>query len=242
MVEHELGDEKVRVYQEWLERSLTLMGDQFYLLGPDLRCLLVNPPAQTAAGRPESELIGHSFLQVYPDIAGTRFDDELCKALVDREPQYFTFDFPPWGGRVQSALYPTPDAVAVIVSNPSIPNEGMDLTQTQELNSAEVVQLRRIHELRVLRETAQHHMQSTRALAAKLLFAKLDLAMTLLDCAARARVPDSALRAIAAARKAHHEGMKLRGRLQLDGMQIERLSSQLGLLHIKLGYFDSIIF
>jgi PAS domain S-box-containing protein len=114
-----------------LRLALTSIQDQFYLLDDQWRYTLVNRRFIELSGFAESELIGHSLFERFPDLRGTVFETELRTAVRTQSARRFEFYYVPWKRWFESAVYPAADCVAVLVT---------DITERKQ--SQEAIRLR----------------------------------------------------------------------------------------------------
>ena len=100
-----------------LRVALSSIRDQFYLLDRNWRFVLVNPRVTETTGKSESELLGRSIFELYPDLVGSRFEAELAAAARSGEPHRFQYEYTPWQRCFESAVYPAGDGVAVLTTD-----------------------------------------------------------------------------------------------------------------------------
>jgi diguanylate cyclase (GGDEF)-like protein/PAS domain S-box-containing protein len=103
-----------RVPQELSAASvLDSMSDGFVALDRGWRFTYVNTRGAEIQGRPAESLVGRNLFEVYPEAAGTPFEQAYRKAMVERVPTHVEAYYPPWDRWFDQHVYPTADGIAV---------------------------------------------------------------------------------------------------------------------------------
>ncbi len=81
--------------------------EAFVAVDRDFRYIWVNTEAERLLGIPRDRLLGNSIWQIFPDIAGTVFEEKSRQALRERTTVEFESYHPPWDRWFYSKIYPT---------------------------------------------------------------------------------------------------------------------------------------
>jgi PAS domain S-box-containing protein len=73
----------------------------------------VNEEGVRLTGRSRKDLMGRSIWQVFPDLAGTAFENEARRAFADGEPARLEFLYEPLGGWADVRMYPSGAGLAI---------------------------------------------------------------------------------------------------------------------------------
>ncbi|MBS0419472.1 MAG: response regulator [Proteobacteria bacterium] len=87
--------------------------DPFYALDQDFRFTYINQRAVDYFQRPREQLLGRSLWELFPETAGSRFEMEFRRALLQRRPSEFEALSPISQRWIEVHLYPTPRGVAI---------------------------------------------------------------------------------------------------------------------------------
>ena len=100
-----------------LQRVLSGMQDQFYVLDGAWRYVFVNERVLECVGRGADALLGHCIWDLFPDLVGTDFQRQLAEAVSDGQPRRFEFHHAKRERWFENAVHPTPDGLVVQVSD-----------------------------------------------------------------------------------------------------------------------------
>jgi PAS domain S-box-containing protein len=87
--------------------------DPFYALDQDFRFTYINQRAVDYFQRPREALLGRSLWELFPETAGSRFEIEYRRALLQRRPCEFEALSPISQRWIEVHVYPTPRGVAI---------------------------------------------------------------------------------------------------------------------------------
>jgi len=96
-----------------LNETLARMGDGFFFVGPDLRYQYVNPRALEMTGKKREEIVGKTYLQIWPELADSGLDRKIRQSLQESGlPTRLEFESPSkrW---FEIAIYPTPPGSSI---------------------------------------------------------------------------------------------------------------------------------
>ena len=111
-VEQELANSHMR-----LATILGTISDAFFTLDRRWRLTFVNDRAAAYFQRTKEELLGRSFLALFPDMAGSIFELSKRKAMEEGRTAAFEAYYEPLGLWVEERDYPSPDGVTVLFSD-----------------------------------------------------------------------------------------------------------------------------
>ena len=100
-----------------LDTTLQSITDAFAVLDREWRYIYVNQAAMATLGTSESDLIGRSFWDVFPDVIGTRLEAEYRRAVEEQCPVEFEYFYAGWNRWYLNRIYPSETGVSVFFSN-----------------------------------------------------------------------------------------------------------------------------
>ncbi|HWQ34304.1 MAG TPA: ATP-binding protein [Blastocatellia bacterium] len=103
--------------REQLERVLASINDQFIVLDREWRYVYVNERVVQTTGRRREDLLGRKIWELFPDTVGTAFYHELHRAAAEQQPARFEFHYSPWDRWFENRIYPSPEALTILVSD-----------------------------------------------------------------------------------------------------------------------------
>lgn len=97
-----------------IQRVLETMPSAFFLLDDTWRFVYVNTAAARMLGRPREQLLGGVIWDLFPDAAGTMFEEGYRGAVADGQPRRFEEYYPPPLDRwYEVRAWPGPDGLSV---------------------------------------------------------------------------------------------------------------------------------
>jgi PAS domain S-box-containing protein len=99
--------------KEQLESILASITDGFASLDRSWRYRYVNQEGARILGRPAEDILGKSLWEIFSYAIGTRFEQVLKKAMVERVPQEFEEYYRPLGGWFSVRIFPAPDGLSI---------------------------------------------------------------------------------------------------------------------------------
>jgi PAS domain S-box-containing protein len=119
ITERKQAEEALRTAQRRSETILESITEAFYALDEHLRFTYLNERAlarmRTALGEglTHSDVLGKNYLELFPELVGTAFDELYHIALGEQEPVRFEAYSPPSGGWVEVHVYPSKEGLSV---------------------------------------------------------------------------------------------------------------------------------
>ena len=96
-----------------LETVLDSISDGFILYDRNWQIMYINKRAEEMARMPRASILGKTIGEVYPEIAGSEFEQRLKKAAADGKPDRFEFHFERYHQWFEINAYPSEYGVAV---------------------------------------------------------------------------------------------------------------------------------
>jgi signal transduction histidine kinase len=125
---------------ERVNTILESITDAFFALDREWCFTYVNAEAERLLRRRRADLLGASIADRFPEIVGTRFQQECSRAIADGVSVEFTDFYPPLGAWFTVHAYPSADGLAIYFQ---------DVTELREMEQAREDFLRAItHDLR----------------------------------------------------------------------------------------------
>jgi PAS domain S-box-containing protein len=99
--------------QQRIASILESITDGFFATDRQWRFTYVNREAERILGRPSSALLGKNVLDEFPNLVGTRFEQEGRRALAENVTVTFEERYPSSNAWFEIRAYPTPDGLSV---------------------------------------------------------------------------------------------------------------------------------
>ena len=133
--------------------TLENMGDAFHVIDAEERFVYFNSTARRLfanQGLDPDAMLGQNVWQLFPEVEGTEVQEEVRRALRDRIPTVFDFEYAPWQRWFVVRVFPGPDGgVAVHLTDTT---EMHELREDVEASAAEAHD--HLRKLQLLYETA----------------------------------------------------------------------------------------
>ncbi|PZV07330.1 MAG: hypothetical protein DCF32_07650 [Leptolyngbya sp.] len=100
-----------------LDITLQSITDSFAVLDREWRYVYVNQAAIATLGKTESELIGQSFWDIFPDVIGTRLEAEYRRAVSEQCTVEFENFYAGWNRWYHNRLYPSETGVSIFFAD-----------------------------------------------------------------------------------------------------------------------------
>ncbi len=100
-----------------LDITLQSITDAFAVLDQEWRYAYVNQAAIATLGKTESELIGQSFWDIFPDVIGTRLEAEYRRAVAEQCTVEFENFYAGWNRWYHNRLYPSEAGVSIFFAD-----------------------------------------------------------------------------------------------------------------------------
>ncbi|WP_254768050.1 PAS domain S-box protein [Salinilacihabitans rarus] len=101
-----------RVERE-LRESFDRVTDAFLALDDEWRFTYVNDRAEDILEREESDLLGRTFLEVFPGVAGSAFEYEAVTAMTNQEPRTVEGYYEPMDAWIEARVFPSATGISV---------------------------------------------------------------------------------------------------------------------------------
>ncbi|MFC4542189.1 PAS domain S-box protein [Halosolutus amylolyticus] len=101
-----------RVQQE-LGESFERVTDAFFALDTEFRFTYVNDRAGELIEFEPEELVGREFLDVFPGMRGTAFEEQSLEAMTEQEPRTLERYYDPYDMWVEARIYPSRSGISV---------------------------------------------------------------------------------------------------------------------------------
>lgn len=111
-----LAEEKLARSNRHTEDILSSITDAFFTFDPDLRYVYVNKATTEMFGLSESEFLGKSLDDLFPDIEGSIFHREIKQALKEKTPRVFENYYAPLDRWFENRVYPAENGLSVFTS------------------------------------------------------------------------------------------------------------------------------
>jgi diguanylate cyclase (GGDEF)-like protein/PAS domain S-box-containing protein len=113
ITEHKATREEARRLAERLTTTLESITDAFFTLDPEWRFTYINREAERVMARSRDDLLGRNMWQEYPDLRGTRVEQEYAQAIEARRTAEFEFYYPAWETWFEIHAYPSEEGLAI---------------------------------------------------------------------------------------------------------------------------------
>lgn len=125
-------EEKLEETNRRVENILSSISDSFYRFDREFRFVYVNEATTKMFGLTETEFLGKTLWEVFPEVEGSRFHTEVLLAFNEQRAVVFENYYPPFDRWFENRVYPSPDGISVFTT--------------------EITEKKRAEELRVERE------------------------------------------------------------------------------------------
>ena len=98
------------------ETVLQSITDAFAVLDHEWRYTYVNPATTRLLMRSESELLGHCFWDVFPDVIGTTLETEYRRAIAEQRTIEFEYCYEKWNRWYLNRIYPCEIGASIFFS------------------------------------------------------------------------------------------------------------------------------
>ncbi len=105
--------EQIRRFAERQATIFESITDAFFTVDKEWRITYVNRRSEEFLNKSRDELLGHSLWAMYPDIAGTEFDEMYRRAMSTGESVSFEAYFAPLENWLEVSAYPSDEGLAV---------------------------------------------------------------------------------------------------------------------------------
>ncbi|MFC6716911.1 PAS domain S-box protein [Halovalidus salilacus] len=102
-----------RVVERELRETFDRVTDAFLALDADMRFTYVNDRAESILRADRSELLGRRFLDVYPELSGSSFDEATVEAVREQEVRTIEDYYGPSDAWIEARIYPSETGVSV---------------------------------------------------------------------------------------------------------------------------------
>jgi PAS domain S-box-containing protein len=99
-----------------IENILSSISDSFYRFDREFRYVYVNEATVRMFDMPETEFLGKTLWEVFPDVEGNLFHTELLRAFNEQTNVVFENYYPPYNRWFENRAYPSPEGVTVFTS------------------------------------------------------------------------------------------------------------------------------
>ncbi len=114
--ERQLRDE-AQAARERLELVLSGIDDAFVMLDRDWRYTYVNDRACQMTGRRREDWLGKTHWELFPETAGSVFEEQVRRAAAGRVPAHFEYWHPPSGRWLEMHAYPSAAGLALLATD-----------------------------------------------------------------------------------------------------------------------------
>jgi PAS domain S-box-containing protein len=90
------------------------LSDGFLTFDKDWRLSYINPAGERITRRGREELLGRSLWELFPDLVGSKLEDEYRRAVREQMPVEFEWLYEPYKRWFKNRIYPTPDGGAAV--------------------------------------------------------------------------------------------------------------------------------
>lgn len=111
-----LIEEKLEETNRRVENILSSISDSFYTFDREFRYVYVNEATTKMFGLPESEFLGKTLWDLFPDVEGNIFHREVKLALEEQEARVFENYYPPLDRWFENRVYPSTDGLSVFTA------------------------------------------------------------------------------------------------------------------------------
>jgi len=125
-------EEKLEETNRRVENILSSISDSFYRFDREFRFVYVNEATTKMFNLTETEFLGKTLWEVFPEVEGSRFHAEVLHAFNEQRAVVFENYYPPFDRWFENRVYPSPDGISVFTT--------------------EITEKKRAEELRVERE------------------------------------------------------------------------------------------
>jgi|25BtaG_2_1085352.scaffolds.fasta_scaffold00093_29 hypothetical protein len=105
--------EQIRRFAERQANIFESITDAFFTVDREWRITYVNRRSEDYLNKSRDELLGHSLWEMYPEMAGTEFDEMYRRAMSTGESVSFEAYFAPLGNWLEVSAYPSDEGLAV---------------------------------------------------------------------------------------------------------------------------------
>ncbi len=105
---------RVEEVQRLAAEAVEQIKDGFWSYDHDLRITYMNAAAEQMARRPRAEQVGHTIVEIFPELEGSEVVKYFERAQRDRLPAEFEYYFEPWQRWFAHRVYPTSDGGIVV--------------------------------------------------------------------------------------------------------------------------------
>jgi len=105
--------EQIRRFAERQANIFESITDAFFTVDREWRITYVNRRSEEYLNKSRDELLGHSLWEMYPEMAGTEFDEMYRQAMSTGESVSFEAYFAPLGNWLEVSAYPSDEGLAV---------------------------------------------------------------------------------------------------------------------------------
>ncbi|WP_121820504.1 PAS domain S-box protein [Halostella salina] len=117
MTERRQRERQVRRQRDELKRELDdvfdRIDDAFVGLDTEYRITYVSDRAAELLDRTPGELAGRKFVEVFPEVVGTRFEEESFRAMEEQEQRSFEAQYEPLDAWFETTIYPSDTGLSV---------------------------------------------------------------------------------------------------------------------------------
>jgi len=141
ITELKLAEKILRESEERFRKTVESMIEGYQIIDCGWRYVYVNQAAAEQGRRPREELIGHTMMEMYPDIEQTEMFDRLKKCMINRVPHQMENEFTfPDGSRgwFELRFEPTHEGVLIL---------SMDISRRKEIEKELATYRQRLEEV-----------------------------------------------------------------------------------------------
>ncbi len=114
--EQKQTEEKLEQTNLRIERILSSISDSFYRFDREFRYVYVNEATTKMFGLTETEFLGKTLWEVFPDVEGNLFHAEVLRAFNEQRAVVFENYYPPYNRWFENRAYPSPEGMSVFTS------------------------------------------------------------------------------------------------------------------------------
>ncbi len=109
-------EEKLEQTNLRVENILSSISDSFYRFDREFRYVYVNEATTKMFGLPETEFLGKTLWELFPDVEGNLFHTEILRAFDEQIHVVFENYYPPMNRWFENRVYPSPEGMSVFTS------------------------------------------------------------------------------------------------------------------------------
>ena len=113
----ETAQRTAQAAKEHLETVLSSIDDGFFVLDRNWLYTYVNDRNCKMIGMQQSDVLGKTIWNLFPDVVGTEVDVQFRRAMTEQTPAQFEYFYPAWNRWFEYRIYPSKDTLTVLVAD-----------------------------------------------------------------------------------------------------------------------------